>query len=239
MTESDPAGDLAMEFAELNDHLRTADQREVALQRVVDLAVKSVPGCSSAAVTAWPVQRQPRSLATSDEVAAAIDQLQYDLGDGPCLSAASEHESVRIADIRTERRWPTFAEALATDFTIRAVLSFHLVDEPQRSALNLYAEDAEVLDEESFATATLFAAHARVLLMHAASAGRAGNLEHALTTSRQIGSAVGILMHAYKISDEEAFRLLRVTSQRLNRKLADIAQDVADTGTLPRRDPAD
>ncbi|WP_211255428.1 ANTAR domain-containing protein [Actinocatenispora sera] len=52
-------------------------------------------------------------------------------------------------------------------------------------------------------------------------------------TSRQIGSAIGILMSAYTITNEQAFRLLRATSQNLNRKLRDVARDVTDPGELP------
>lgn len=66
------------------------------------------------------------------------------------------------------------------------------------------------------------------------------NLTTALDTSRQIGMAVGILAARHRVSDEEAFALLRLTSQELNRKLRDIAQVVTRTGELPaasRRPP--
>ena len=58
------------------------------------------------------------------------------------------------------------------------------------------------------------------------------NLRLALASNRQIGTALGILMHRYKITSDEDFTQLRVTSQRLNRKLRDIADEVVFTGEL-------
>lgn len=59
------------------------------------------------------------------------------------------------------------------------------------------------------------------------------NLEIALTTNRQIGVAVGILMHQQRITEVAAFDLLRAASQDLNRKLRDVAEEVTLTGRLP------
>jgi hypothetical protein len=50
---------------------------------------------------------------------------------------------------------------------------------------------------------------------------------------------MGVLMNRHKISRSQAFDLLRVASQNTNRKLADIAVDVADTGVLDLPGPAD
>ena len=52
MAEASSADDLAIDFFRLHEHLRSGADRESALQRLVDLAVASVPGCAWAAVTA-------------------------------------------------------------------------------------------------------------------------------------------------------------------------------------------
>jgi hypothetical protein len=233
MTMRDLASDLAVEFRALNEHLHAAGDRAAAMQRLVELACEWMPGCDSAATTLWPVDRPPRSLSASGEVARTVDQLQYDLGDGPCLAAAGTSEPVRIADLAAEPRWPTFCRAALRDTPVRGILSYPLLAGEHRIALNLYADRAGAFDEEAFTTGTLFAAHAAVLATHADIASKAANLTQALSTSRQIGSAIGILMSAYTITDEQAFQLLRATSQNLNRKLRDVARDVNDTGELP------
>jgi DNA-binding response OmpR family regulator len=61
----------------------------------------------------------------------------------------------------------------------------------------------------------------------------AANLRVALSSNRQIGAALGIIMQRYQIDSDESFTRLRSTSQRLNRKLRDIADDVVRTGDLP------
>lgn len=58
-------------------------------------------------------------------------------------------------------------------------------------------------------------------------------LEVALSTARQIGAAVGIIMTAYKVTEDRAFNTLRIASQTTNRKLREIAEDVLMTGAVP------
>jgi GAF domain-containing protein len=62
---------------------------------------------------------------------------------------------------------------------------------------------------------------------------RTANLEIALASNRQIGVAIGILMHHERITEVAAFDRLRTTSQDLNRKLRDVAEEVTLTGRLP------
>lgn len=61
----------------------------------------------------------------------------------------------------------------------------------------------------------------------------AANLRVALSSNRQIGTAIGILMDQLKITDVDSFELLRQVSQRYNRRLRDIADEVVLTGALP------
>jgi len=61
---------------------------------------------------------------------------------------------------------------------------------------------------------------------------RVKHLERALDSNRIIGTALGILMATQKITSEEAFICLKQASQRTNRKLREIAEDVIYTGAL-------
>ena len=61
----------------------------------------------------------------------------------------------------------------------------------------------------------------------------AANLQRALEHSRDIGAAVGVLMAFHKVPQDEAFELLRRTSQDLNRKLDALAGEVLATGEAP------
>jgi len=61
---------------------------------------------------------------------------------------------------------------------------------------------------------------------------RVENLTKALQSNREIGVAMGVLMNQHQFTRQEAFDVLRVASQNSNRKLADIAVEVVDTGAL-------
>lgn len=50
--------------------------------------------------------------------------------------------------------------------------------------------------------------------------------------NREIGVAIGVLMHEHRLSQAQAFDVLRAASQDSNRRLADIALEVVTTGTL-------
>ncbi len=226
--------DLAVDFVRINELLRSGAGRAAALRRLVELAVTVVPGCDWAAITAWPPGQRPRSIASSDDVALTADHVQYTLGDGPCLTAAIDEQIVHVADFDDDERWALFRAAARRRTPIRGLLSVRLNEEPDRTALNFYSGRPRAYDRQAIAAAALFAAHARVLLMHADSSEKATQLDHAVISNRQIGIAVGILMQLHKITDDEAFALLRTTSQHLNRKLSLVAEDVTRTGTLPQ-----
>lgn len=58
------------------------------------------------------------------------------------------------------------------------------------------------------------------------------HLQRALASNREIGAAMGILMIEHKLTGDQAFDLLRRVSQHSHRKLAILAAEVAQTGTL-------
>jgi AmiR/NasT family two-component response regulator len=61
---------------------------------------------------------------------------------------------------------------------------------------------------------------------------RTANLEVALATNRRIGIAVGILMCRLRVTEDQAFAVLRKHSQDNNVKVRDLAEEVIYTGSL-------
>ena len=116
---------------------------------------------------------------------------------------------------------------------------------PLRSLLALRLQGRQAADDEllrrsgrhvddgAVAAVSILAAQAAALLAVGEATEHSHHLEEALDRNRKIGMAIGVLMAYHKITQEEAFMLLRLASQSLHRKLRDIAAEVTETGTLP------
>jgi hypothetical protein len=103
----------------------------------------------------------------------------------------------------------------------------------QLVGLNMYSTQPDAFGEDSEISATLLATHGSLAVAGIRAREKATNLAQALETRTDIGIAMGILMTQHKITRDDAFNLLRVSSQHTGRKLADIATELADTGVLP------
>jgi GAF domain-containing protein len=171
-----------------------------------------------------------RTEAGTDDKVADIDQLQYEAGDGPCLTSLHEELTVRADDLREEERWPRFARA-AADAGVRSMLSLQLfVQDNNIGALNLYAAEPNAFAPEDEKVGLMLASHAAVALVDAR---KIDNLQIALESRDIIGQAKGILMERYKVDANRAFGMLVAVSQRRQRKLNEVAEYLASTGALP------
>lgn len=228
------AVDLAAEFRALSDRLvRTGDGPD-ALDRLVGLARSVVPGCEWAGISQAPPGQPLRTLAASDPVVATLDELQSLVREGPGLDALSQDGTVRADDLTADPRWPEFGLRAVSVTPVRSVLAQAVGRSAPRAALNLYSSHVGAFAAGS-ERVTVLAAHAHVLLMYLQTADKVAQLNRALTTSRVIGAAIGMLMYAHRITAQEAFDRLTRASQHSNRKLVDIAEEVTGTGALPAR----
>ena len=169
------------------------------------------------------------SVSVEDVQAACLRALQTETGQGPCLDAAYEHETVRVPDIAQEQRWPRFA-ARAAEAGVGSMLSFQLyVEADDLGALNLYSHHPDAFDDESEQVGLLFASHAAVAF---ADARKLDQLSRAIDSRDLIGQAKGILMERYSIDATQAFRVLTRVSQNTHRKLREVAEDLVRTGRL-------
>jgi len=171
------------------------------------------------------------TAAASDQRATRADQLQYDLGEGPCLDAIWQQDIVQIKDLTTEQRYSAWSRRVAEQIGIRSSLSLRLFTTADSlGALNLYAPQPQTFDAETRGEGLAFAAQAAVALR---SARDKEDLRIAMATRNLIGQAQGILMERYKLTAEQAFAVLSRISQQSNVKLRDVAQHLVDTGETP------
>jgi AmiR/NasT family two-component response regulator len=94
----------------------------------------------------------------------------------------------------------------------------------------LYADRAAAFGDPHERVAVLLAAFAALAL---AEAQRAGQMHDALGNRDIIGQAKGVLMERHRITADAAFGVLSRVSQAENRKLAEVARRLVETGELP------
>lgn len=241
---SEDAHPLAAEFVKMARSLLQAETAELAMTDVVEAAVRFVNGCDVASFSAY-VEDVATTLASTSQVALDVDAAQYQAADGPCLQAIRTLQLVVSADLAQEVRWPAFVAAAPTE--VRSVLSSPVPDyRPAGTnfgSLNTYGFQANAFDDEGADTAILLTAHLGVLLQLARTATeasqRAAQLSVAVTSRDVIGQAKGILMERERLTAAEAFDVLRTASQRLNRKLRDVADQLATSRAITARPSRD
>src|SRR5829696_2107555 len=113
-----------------NDHgalMRVTDDANLveSLRRIADAGCALLDNCAAASITLILAGR-PVTMAATDDIALILDKAQYDVDDGPCLTAARSREVIRIEDAADDERWPTFRGA-ALDHDVVSSLSVPLV----------------------------------------------------------------------------------------------------------------
>lgn len=225
------AAGLSESLAALGRFVLSEQSLQESLLRVAELSVRAVYGADGAGVT-WVVAEEPTTVTAAGDFVRRIDEMQYSLDEGPCLTAFQTQQVVLVEDLEVEQRWPRFTPA-ALGHGLRGVIAAPLTVRSARlGALNVYALQAGIMDEAAVKTAALFADQASVVLGNAEAFTRARetaiHLGEALTSRAVIDMAKGIVMARESCGPEEAFDRLRQMSQASHRKLRDIAQELVD-----------
>jgi len=221
---------LAAWFAQISADL-SADLAETpTVQRICERAVELVHPCHEASLTVRRRHGRFETVGTTSELAAELDQTQYELGEGPCLEAAAKHDVFRSDDLGTDPRWPRWGPRVA-DRGVRSMVAVRLGNGAEvLGAVNLYSHDYRAFDDNDLDVAMVYA-------IHAANAIRAARLvtglQTALSTRHQIGAAQGILMERYGLSVDRSFEVLQRYASRTNKKLRDVAAQVVEERRLP------
>ena len=230
--DQSPLG-LATLYADIGRELLAAGTRTDALRAVTGVAVTRIPGVEWASITEG-IHGRFSTVAETDARARQADEIQYELGTGPCVDAILNNTTFRTGRLESDERWPEFSRRASEAFGVHSMLSFrlYLEDDSRIAGLNLYSTSPEAMDNTAETIGTLVATHGAAVIAAATAREQATQLKTALVNSREIGMSMGVLMATYKLTRKQAFDLLRVASQKTNRKLTDIATDVVDTGTL-------
>ncbi|MBC7630582.1 MAG: GAF and ANTAR domain-containing protein, partial [Flavobacterium sp.] len=216
-------------FARLATELSEATTVDQTAAQIVAFGMKTV-GAQFAGITMIRGRGKFETVGASEPLVVDVDQLQYDLREGPGVDVATTAQVVMSVDLAADDRWPGWGPA-AVRLGFRSILSAELHAGGRRiGAINLYGDKIRQFTNEDADVAQLFASHAAAAL--AAVSLREG-LQNALDTRTVIGQAQGILMGRFGIDADRAFSILRRYSQDKNVKLTDVARDLIITMELP------
>jgi len=172
-------------------------------------------------------------VCATDDVSARIEDLQFTLGEGPCVDAAQFGAPVMVPDLRTPDdivvdRWPAFLEG-AGAAGVRAVFAFPLrIGAINVGVLDAYRSVPGPLRDGQLRAALLAADAAALALLDIDPTGDlfSDNADARSTYQLQVHQATGIVQVQLEIPTEEAFLMLRARAFALGRPLVDVATDV-------------
>lgn len=224
------AQQLVSGFTQLAQALAAAPDEAARLQIGVDSAVTLVKRCDHAGITINSKAGVVTKVGSDDVVRRAND-LQYQLGEGPCLDVLRDQDTLISTDLQSERRWPLWAPRVHRDLGVRSMMSLLVyTDRVSYGALSLYARSSDGFDADDLAVGQAVASHLSVIM----SAGREiDQLGMALQNRTLIGRAQGILMERLDMTEDQSFDYLRRVSSNANRKLVDVAEEIVRTRKLP------
>ncbi|MFI5613020.1 ANTAR domain-containing protein [Amycolatopsis sp. NPDC051903] len=227
---------LGGEFGGLTRSLLGATTIGGVLRELVTTAARVIPAASLVSITLRAPDGIFYTPVETDPIATELDQVQYRTGEGPCVDAARPDGPAHAEsqDLAREAKWPQFGPTAARH-GVGSLLAIALLPDarpPQVSgALNVYAHEAGALTEADRDVALLLATHGSLALANtrAVTAAELQNaqLRKAIDSRDVIGQAKGILMQRRGITADEAFDILRRTSQDLNVKLTVLAETLA------------
>jgi hypothetical protein len=172
------------------------------------------------------------TIAASDSVALRIDELQIDLGEGPCWDAMATSRPILEPDIRDNPRtnWPAFSAAVM-DQPVGSLFAFPLiVGNLKIGAVDLYSSERAHLNPTQIHNATAMASAVSRHVLRRALHEIGGEYENSGTTysRRIVHQATGMLIAQLRVPSDDAALILQGQAFATDRTMMDVAQAVVD-----------
>jgi hypothetical protein len=170
------------------------------------------------------------TVCSTDERAARLDEIQIDLGEGPCWDALTTRAPVLAAEVQTvaSDRWPIAAAALR-ETGLEAVFAFPLVyGRLGLGAVDLYADAPGTLTADDVVGATTLAGVAARHVLHraVASLGLEAPDDVDRYSRREVHQASGMVSAQLSIDVDDALLVLRGHAFATGTSLREVAADV-------------
>ncbi|MDI2036044.1 GAF domain-containing protein [Paenarthrobacter nitroguajacolicus] len=225
-----PLDELSGAIGRILGLLLTEEKVDHAVQSLSQAIKDSVPGAIGAGVSIFDPQGRATSTGSTDGIVEESDQLQYELGQGPCLTAWASEEPVLVEDAHTESRWPEWTAAVVA-LPVRSVVSAPLIASGHSiGAIKVYASRPSVFDSGTVSLMELFASPAATLLSHIQSSETPQRISEGLQTALYgrdlVNRACGVLMERHKITHEEALQRLLLQSRNTGTALQQVSEEL-------------
>ena len=229
---------LSESLAGLSSLLTGSGGLEHTLLRVAQLAVQAIPGAEGSGLTLIEADR-PQTVVSTAEFVREVDDIQYRINEGPCVSAVAERHTFTSGNLGGEALWPRFGPRVGR-LGVNSALSLPLlIADRVVGALNVYAAPRDAFGDTALALGEAFAGPAAVSVANAQLLAQAerltGQLQEALTSRAMIDQALGVIMSQSGVTAEEAFDRLRQQSQSRSVKLAEVARELLATAVRRAR----
>jgi GAF domain-containing protein len=211
--------------------LRSTGSAEPGIAEVCALSVE-LAGVTGVGLMLMRGDEPRASLGMTDDVSTLVEDLQYTLGEGPCVDAHRQDRPVLEPDLvrPAEVRWPAFAPP-AVDAGVRAIFGFPLrIGAVRLGALNLYRDQPGPLDDDQHADTVVLASIATVAIVAAQTQAPSGALAAELEASSKlhlvVHQASGMVSVQLGVDVGEALVRLRAYAFVHGRLVRDVARDV-------------
>jgi hypothetical protein len=193
-------------------------------------AVLAVVQVAGASISTMGGMLSAETLSATDPVIARVDELQLDLGEGPCWEAFGTGVPVLEPDLvgAPRRFWPAFSPALQEE-RIGALFAFPMSVGPLRiGAIDLYDVRPRDLGPEDVEQVARFAARAgRTVLRRALRLADVDDDESGPPHARRvIHQATGFVIAQLGIPAEDAELLIRASAFAEGRSMREIAEEL-------------
>jgi GAF domain-containing protein len=217
--------DFTGSIAEAARTLHQPRSLDDTLQTIVEVACNSVQGFDQVGIATLEREGKVETRAFIGDLVLRLDEVQYDLREGPCSAALQGDDTISVSSLRHEQRWPRYVpQARAVGVRSQMAVKLYL-DRGTLGGINFYSTTSDDVSADAQALAGLFATHAAIALGHA---HERETLKQGLLTRKVIGQAIGILMERYEMNEDRAFAFLVRASSHANIKLRAVAQGLVD-----------
>ena len=223
-----PLDDLTVAVARIRGLLLSQEKADRAVSLLAQAIKQAMPGATGTGASLLDPAGGLVSSGSTDAVVRQADTAQYELGEGPCLTAWAAEEVVIIQDVHTEGRWPRWTSAVA-GLPVRSVVSAPLLAGKEAiGALKIYSALPGQYDDDAGSTLALFAGTAATLLAHIqgseAPLRMSEELKATLASRDTINRACGVLMERHGISHDQALQKMMNNARAAGAPLVKISE---------------